>query len=296
MLQSGAQAGIAVAKRPPVLTENARCTVVKDGSNTAGAKDDPRGVKRSYAEVEHEAYSWGSSVTASTDQNGTQKLLGNSGPHPQEVFCRGLFQRAGVTVDQQCGSHLLLSGDSFGKILRNPESDGAEEAEIRAEILNGVRQLLRDESEIDCLVRLCALLKEKNTALIERAIHRRGVSECAELLEETLQVEARGGMLTKDGRRRTPGGVFLRLLQDRIPREDKRFIWDEQNREQRRLKRQRIRRQRTAEAELWSQRANTDVDVPPAPVQQEVAQPACDELEPGELDAAEIYALDEQLK
>lgn len=29
------------------------------------------------------------------------------------------------------------------------------------------------------------------------------------------QLESKGGMLTKDGRRRTPGGVFLRLLQDR---------------------------------------------------------------------------------
>ncbi|CDJ53849.1 hypothetical protein, conserved [Eimeria brunetti] len=286
MHQRGRQSGVALARRPPVLTENEHCAAVKDGSSHIGDKGNQRGVKRSYAEdeAEKEALLWGCSATTVNGQEGVPKLLESSRDSPPSF------------EDSQLGNRLLRSRSCLNKTCRDPDSDGSEEAEIRAEILNGVRELLRDESEVDCLVRLCALLKEKNTALLERAIHRRGVVECAELLEETLQVEARGGMLTQDGRRRTPGGVFLRLLQDRIPREDKRFIWDEQNREQRRLKRQRIRRQRTAEAELLSRTDNRDAAVPPTATQHDSTSAECEEREPGELDAAEIRALDEQLK
>ncbi|CDJ27563.1 uncharacterized protein EMH_0088680 [Eimeria mitis] len=283
MHQRGRRIGI-VPRRPPVLTENAHCVALKDASSNRGDTGNPRGVKRLYADDEEGgAFLWGCSVATTNDQNGVQKLLERGDPMPP-------------IVERQLGSSCLISESPFRKIICHPDSDGAEEAEIRAEILNGVRQLLRDESEVDCLVRLCALLKEKNTALLERAIHRRGVAECAELLEETLQIEASGGMLTKDGRRRTPGGVFLRLLQDRIPREDKRFIWDEQNREQRRLKRQRIRRQRTAEADVWSHTERTETAVSSAPTLHETSLTECEEREPGELDDAEIRALDEQLK
>ncbi|KAL8275781.1 hypothetical protein Esti_000344 [Eimeria stiedai] len=164
-------------------------------------------------------------------------------------------------------------------LLNDPE----EVAEIRAEILDRARHLLQDESEIDCLVQLCVRLREKNTALLERAIHRRGVAECMMILEEALTVEANGGQLTAEGRRRTPGGVFLRLLQDRISREDKRFIWDEQNREQRMLKRRRIRNRLAGETLTNMQRGCTDdvlhtrKEAPP--------DIGLEEREPGELSA-----------
>lgn len=188
MHQRRRQTGISVVRRPPVLTDNAHCVALKDAGSSRGDQGYWRGVKRSYAddEAEGETLLWGCSVKASSDQKGIQKLRGSNDPVPQEATCRDLNETTGAAVGRQRGSHLLITGSSFHKIHRNYESDGAEEAEIRAEILNGVRQLLRDESEIDCLVRLCALLKEKNIALLERAIHRRGVEECAELLEETL--------------------------------------------------------------------------------------------------------------
>ncbi|KAL8454914.1 hypothetical protein Emag_001280 [Eimeria magna] len=161
--------------------------------------------------------------------------------------------------------------------------DAEEVAEVRAEILDGARHLLQDESEIDCLVQLSMRLREKNTALLERAIHRRGVAECMQILEEALTVEADGGQLTAEGRRRTPGGVFLRLLQDRISREDKRFIWDEQNREQRMLKRRRIRSRRGGKTPPNTQRGCTDDVLHSKRVAPSDSGP--EEREPGELSA-----------
>ncbi|KAL8453155.1 hypothetical protein Emed_001025 [Eimeria media] len=178
----------------------------------------------------------------------------------------------------------MPSSDHLESSLLN---DSEEIAEIRAEILDGARHLLQDESEIECLVELSVRLREKNTALLERAIHRRGVAECMQILQEALTVEADGGQLTAEGRRRTPGGVFLRLLQDRISREDKRFIWDEQNREQRMLKRRRMRNRRAAESpkDTETQRECTDEvlqsqRVPPS-------DSGLEEREPGELSANE---------
>jgi hypothetical protein len=40
---------------------------------------------------------------------------------------------------------------------------------------------------------------------------------CRAILEEALQIEANGGMMTNKGdRRRTPGGIFFKLLRDRL--------------------------------------------------------------------------------
>lgn len=78
----------------------------------------------------------------------------------------------------------------------------------------------------------------------------------------------------------------------RIPREDKRFIWDEQNREQRRIKRQRLRRRRTTtETEMWPHISNRDAGVQSTPTKGE-AVPVCEEREPGELDYSEVHAFD----
>lgn len=188
MHQRGCQTGASVARRPPIRTKRALNVAVRDANSNDGYKGNQRGVKRTYADDEAawEASLWGCSVKTPSNEDGIQKVLKSSEPAPQESPCRDPLQSAGRTVGQQLGSKLFISGSSFCEAYRNTELDGAEEAEIRAEILDGVRQLLRDESEVDCLVRLCTLLKEKNVALMERAIHRRGVSECAELLEETL--------------------------------------------------------------------------------------------------------------
>jgi len=52
---------------------------------------------------------------------------------------------------------------------------------------------------------------------IKRSVEFLGVDEARELFEATQQIEADGGMLTADGkRRRTPGGVYHYLLKKRL--------------------------------------------------------------------------------
>ncbi|MBN1220010.1 MAG: hypothetical protein JXM69_13875 [Anaerolineae bacterium] len=52
-------------------------------------------------------------------------------------------------------------------------------------------------------------------AEIERVVNLIGEERALTILDETLKVEAEGGMLTDDGqRRRTPGGVFFKLVKN----------------------------------------------------------------------------------
>jgi hypothetical protein len=61
--------------------------------------------------------------------------------------------------------------------------------------------------------RLAATLTERNAWLIQRVITVIGLERAEDLLQQTLAVEAQGGMLTEDQkRRRTPGGVFFKLV------------------------------------------------------------------------------------
>lgn len=61
---------------------------------------------------------------------------------------------------------------------------------------------------------------------IERIINHLGVDTAYELLEKALAIEAEGGMLTADGkRRRTPGGVYFQLVREATPAEMHRIIW-----------------------------------------------------------------------
>lgn len=61
---------------------------------------------------------------------------------------------------------------------------------------------------------------------IRRIVFRLGVDVARALLNETMQVEARGGMMLPDGsRRRTPGGVYFHLTRGRVSDEDRTFIF-----------------------------------------------------------------------
>ena len=76
---------------------------------------------------------------------------------------------------------------------------------------------------------IAARLQEKNPyalVQIERIIERVGVETTHTFLDETLQIEANGGMLTNDKkRRRSPGGVFFYLIRGRVSHEDRKFIF-----------------------------------------------------------------------
>jgi hypothetical protein len=61
---------------------------------------------------------------------------------------------------------------------------------------------------------------------IRRIVEILGESRAQTLLDEALDIEAAGGMLTADGkRRRTPGGVFFKLAKDKATPEERRTIF-----------------------------------------------------------------------
>ncbi|NJL57542.1 hypothetical protein HC928_22235 [bacterium] len=60
----------------------------------------------------------------------------------------------------------------------------------------------------------------KPRSQIEQIVVMCGLDYAESLLAETLDIEANGGMLTNDGkRRRTPGGVYFQLARQQLPQE-----------------------------------------------------------------------------
>jgi len=69
---------------------------------------------------------------------------------------------------------------------------------------------------------------EENTELLQKAICFAGERFCSQILERTMEVEANGGMMTRNQeRRRTPGGVFFSLLKREISPDLSAFIFGE---------------------------------------------------------------------
>jgi hypothetical protein len=64
------------------------------------------------------------------------------------------------------------------------------------------------------------------TGQIVRVVECLGAEAVLAFLRETLEAEAEGGMMLRDGsRRRTPGGTFFYLVKGRISRRDRAAIW-----------------------------------------------------------------------
>jgi len=65
---------------------------------------------------------------------------------------------------------------------------------------------------------LAAALNEDGAGeILKRAVMYAGMRFCKQVLAETLKIEEDGGVYTSDGsRRRTPGGVFLKLLKEQV--------------------------------------------------------------------------------
>jgi Phosphorylated adapter RNA export protein, RNA-binding domain len=80
-----------------------------------------------------------------------------------------------------------------------------------------------DQVTVDTLAQA---LQEPKRALLQKVLRTVGQDRCAAILADTLQCEANGGMLTKDGtRRRTPGGVFFQLVKDRATPQERRRLF-----------------------------------------------------------------------
>ncbi|GAB4423894.1 MAG: hypothetical protein Kow0031_02620 [Anaerolineae bacterium] len=60
---------------------------------------------------------------------------------------------------------------------------------------------------------------------IERLVYVLGEARALSLLAEARQIEAGDGLLTDDGRRRTPGGVFFKLTKDKVDATERRRIF-----------------------------------------------------------------------
>lgn len=69
-------------------------------------------------------------------------------------------------------------------------------------------------------------LGEPNSGLIRRVVEAIGAGRSMELLRQAQEVEAAGGVMTSDGRRRrTPGGVFFHLVRKAATPTEHALIW-----------------------------------------------------------------------
>src|SRR5688500_1990977 len=86
---------------------------------------------------------------------------------------------------------------------------------------NGVDPTVATEAQ-----RIATQLEEPLLWLLENVIKVLGQARADDLLQQTLEIEASGGILTVTGdRRRTPGGVYLKLLKEQTSPEEQERIF-----------------------------------------------------------------------
>jgi len=73
---------------------------------------------------------------------------------------------------------------------------------------------------------LAATLHEPNVDLLHQILAVLGPDHTAQLLTQTLEVEAAGGLMVRNGtRRRTPGGVFFHLVRQQVTRSQREYLF-----------------------------------------------------------------------
>jgi hypothetical protein len=73
---------------------------------------------------------------------------------------------------------------------------------------------------------LAAALQEPNVDLLRQVLVVLGPDHTAQLLAQTLEIEAQGGMMIMNGtRRRTPGGVFFQLVRQQATRSQRDYLF-----------------------------------------------------------------------
>ena len=60
---------------------------------------------------------------------------------------------------------------------------------------------------------------------IKRIVQTIGDERALVLLQQALELEQHGGLMLPDGKRRTPGGVFFRLVKEQMSPEERRQVW-----------------------------------------------------------------------
>lgn len=151
-----------------------------------------------------------------------------------------------------------------------------------------------EETDDSVADRIAQALEEPKRMLIGQVVTVVGRDKALELLENTQDIEANGGMPTLNGsRRRTPGGVFFQLLKsdpeiaeeqvEAIFEEDRKFI------EQIKKRRKAVKRKEKSEKlkAMMKDQAEDEMPLAPLPTAAELALSQCkpdmDELEPGEI-------------
>jgi hypothetical protein len=75
-----------------------------------------------------------------------------------------------------------------------------------------------DDGSTEALVtQIAEALNESNIELLRKVVEVLGPARTAEFFQKTLEIEAAGGLMIRNGsRRRTPGGVFFQTIKDNI--------------------------------------------------------------------------------
>ena len=80
----------------------------------------------------------------------------------------------------------------------------------------------------DLAIRISTVLMEPKQMVVHRAVECLGHETAQNLLDATISILAAGGQVVNEGsRKRTPGGIFFRLVIAAVSEADKKWIWAE---------------------------------------------------------------------
>jgi coproporphyrinogen III oxidase len=82
-------------------------------------------------------------------------------------------------------------------------------------------------------------LKEKEVELIHAVVHVKGDEFSLNVLAKVMQVVEEGGLLKKNGEKRTPGGIFFMMVKELVNKDEEKMIFKSQVIERRRRARAR---------------------------------------------------------
>lgn len=128
-------------------------------------------------------------------------------------------------VSSESADVVKSSTNEVAPAMDSPEATSADDAVVEE------HKEEKPEAEVPLtplVLRIVRELEEPKSRVVARAVHKMGEAVAERLLEKALAIEKEGGEMISDGsRRRTPGGVFFRLLIAETSRSDVKWIWEE---------------------------------------------------------------------